>query len=124
MFAERFPKLPLLLLTATATKAVQKDILESLQIEKALILRSSYDRPNLRLIVERKDHLKTALSTEQHIAQFIKRNHANQAGLIYCLTTKDCEEVSEELKVAIFLTKILTVIFRTLESIVISIMQN
>jgi superfamily II DNA helicase RecQ len=47
VFREKFEKLPIICLTASATRYVQTDILQNLKIKRALVLRSTYNRPNL-----------------------------------------------------------------------------
>lgn len=47
-FKQRFPGVPLLALTATATPRVQHDVVAQLGIHKCLVFKSSFNRPNLR----------------------------------------------------------------------------
>jgi hypothetical protein len=47
-FKQRFPSVPLLALTATATPRVQHDVVSQLGIHKCLMFKSSFNRPNLR----------------------------------------------------------------------------
>ena len=44
----RYPKLPILALTATATPRVEHDVIQQLNLENCVTFRSSFNRPNLR----------------------------------------------------------------------------
>lgn len=44
----RFPGVPLMALTATATPRVQHDVVQQLGIQQCLMFKSSFNRPNLR----------------------------------------------------------------------------
>ena len=95
LLRERFPKVPIMALTATADKITRHDILTQLKIENAREYISSFDRPNLSLGVKRgfKDSEKLTF-----ILNFIKaRPHAS--GIIYCLSRKTTEKVATKLRV-------------------------
>ena len=47
-FKQRFPGVPLIALTATATPRVQHDVVQQLGIQRCLMFKSSFNRPNLR----------------------------------------------------------------------------
>lgn len=59
----RYPQVPLLALTATATPRVQHDVVQQLCLQDCLVFRSSFNRPNLR----------QAKRTEQHAPRMCKR---------------------------------------------------
>jgi ATP-dependent DNA helicase RecQ len=86
-------KLPILALTATATPKVQIDIQKNLNLEDAQIFKSSFNRKNLfyEIRAKKKD-------IDKQIIKYIKSNHG-KAGIIYCLSRKRVEEVSELLTV-------------------------
>jgi len=46
-FREKFPKIPILAVTATATETVVNDIIHVLKLKKPLVISASFDRPNL-----------------------------------------------------------------------------
>ena len=48
IFKQRFPSVPMLALTATATPRVQEDVKLQLKIPNCLVFKSSFNRPNLR----------------------------------------------------------------------------
>lgn len=88
---EHFPSVPFVALTATADKVTRKDIIRQLTIPDAKIFISSFDRPNLSLkVLPGRNRVK-------HIFSFIK-NRKDQSGIIYCLSRKNCEELSAKLQ--------------------------
>ncbi len=89
----KMPHVPVMALTATADRVTRKDILTQLGIPDARVFISSFDRPNLSLAVESgRNRLKT-------IVKFISE-HPRQAGIIYCLSRKNTEQVAEGLQKA------------------------
>lgn len=85
-------KVPLIALTATATPKVQSDIQKNLHIEKADLYISSFNRANLYYEVREKTK-----DIDKEIVKFVKQ-HANKSGIIYCLSRKKVEELSEFLQ--------------------------
>lgn len=68
---------------------ILQDILKALRIPHALVLETSFDRPNLKYEVIGKS--KEAL---KQIGQLIKDRFKDQCGIIYCLSKNECVEVS------------------------------
>ena len=90
---EKFQGIPVMALTATADKITRQDIVNQLHLNGKTFI-SSFDRPNLSLAVRRE-------STKAEKLRFIYRFIAarrNEAGIIYCLSRKNTEMVTEELK--------------------------
>ncbi|XP_022743460.1 ATP-dependent DNA helicase Q-like 1 [Durio zibethinus] len=87
---QHFPNVPVMALTATATNSVRKDILKALRIPHALVLKTSFDRPNLKyeVIGKAKDSLK-------QLGQILQNRFKNQCGIVYCLSKNECAEVSK-----------------------------
>ncbi|KAK1581818.1 hypothetical protein Q3G72_009301 [Acer saccharum] len=87
---QNFPNVPVMALTATATLPVREDILKALRIPRALVLETSFDRPNLKyeVIGKTKESLK-------QLGQLIKDRFSNQCGIVYCLSKSECAEVSK-----------------------------
>lgn len=83
---------PIIALTATATPKVQLDILKTLNIAEATVFKSSFNRPNLYYEVRSK------VNAAKEIIRYI-RNNQGKSGIIYCLSRKKVEELSEMLKV-------------------------
>lgn len=48
VFKRRYPSVPLVALTATATPLVQRDVIQQLSLRNCIVFRSSFNRPNLR----------------------------------------------------------------------------
>ena len=83
---------PVIALTATATDKVRTDIKRSLGIDNAPEFKSSFNRPNLYYAVKPKTK-----EVDKEIVKFIKE-HQGKSGIIYCLSRKKVEELSEILK--------------------------
>lgn len=86
-----FPEVSTLALTATADRLTRIDICEQLAIPQARQFVSSFDRPNLSLEV------RPGRQRRQQIEQFI-RQHPEEAGIIYCLSRKQTEELAGKLR--------------------------
>lgn len=92
LLKKKFPMIPLIALTATATKKVELDVISSLSIEGCRIFRQSFNRPNLKYFVTAKSK-----KTLTDIVSFVHTYYPNSAGIIYCTSKKACEEMSEKL---------------------------
>lgn len=90
---EQFNGIPVMALTATADKITREDIIQQLHLTGKTFV-SSFDRPNLSLSVRRESTKKEKL---KYIFQFIAKRPGD-AGIIYCLSRKNTEMVTEELK--------------------------
>ena len=82
---------PLIALTATATPKVQHDIQKNLGMLNASVFKSSFNRPNLYYEVRPKTN-----NVDKDIIKYI-RSQAGKSGIIYCLSRKKVEELSETL---------------------------
>ncbi|RYE04882.1 MAG: ATP-dependent DNA helicase RecQ, partial [Sphingobacteriaceae bacterium] len=82
--------IPIIALTATATPKVQQDIQKNLQMNNALLYKSSFNRTNLYYEVRAKRNV------IKEIIRFVKQ-HQGKSGIIYCLSRKKVEEVAEAL---------------------------
>ena len=86
-----FPNTPIIALTATADRLTQRDIKTQLNLHEPKVFLSSFDRPNINLVVRPgQDRL-------GQILDFIGR-HPHDAGIIYCLSRKTCETVAQKLQ--------------------------
>ena len=79
---------PLIALTATATPKVQMDIQKNLGMSDASVFKSSFNRPNLYYEIRPKHNV------DHDIIRFIKQNEG-KSGIIYCLSRKKVEELTE-----------------------------
>ncbi|MCH5226705.1 MAG: DNA helicase RecQ [Muribaculaceae bacterium] len=84
---------PLIALTATATPKVQHDIQKNLGMLRAVVYKSSFNRPNLYYEVRPKTK-----EIDRDIIKFI-RNNPGKSGIIYCLSRKKVEELTETLRI-------------------------
>lgn len=80
------PEVPVLALTATATKAVQQDILKQIGMSTARVLEADFVRPNLRYRVQQ-----VAQKSEEIVA-ICKRETGT--GIVYCQTRKSVKEMA------------------------------
>jgi len=83
---------PLIALTATATPKVQHDIQKNLGMLNATVYKSSFNRANLYYEIRPKTN-----DVDKDIIKYI-RSQAGKSGIIYCLSRKKVEELSETLK--------------------------
>lgn len=86
-----FPEASIHAYTATATQAVRDDIIEHLGLHQPQILVGDFDRANLTYrVIPRTNQL------EQVIAALSR--HENEPGIIYCLTRKNVETLTTQLR--------------------------
>ena len=90
---QRFPKVPVMALTATADRITRDDIATQLNIPEARLFISSFDRPNISLNVVQGS---SGRQKFRQIVQFINL-HRDESGIIYCLRRKDTEKMATEL---------------------------
>ncbi|WP_428838510.1 DNA helicase RecQ [Streptomyces osmaniensis] len=89
LLGERWPDVPRVALTATATRATHQEITQRLNMPTARHFEASFDRPNIQYrIVPKADPKKQLLS-------FLKDEHAGDAGIVYCLSRRSVEATAE-----------------------------
>jgi ATP-dependent DNA helicase RecQ len=88
MLHERYPEVPRIALTATADALTRADIIERLRLEDARIFISSFDRPNIRYTIVEKD------KPREQLLRFIRDEHEDEAGVVYCQSRKKVEETA------------------------------
>ncbi|MGK7888292.1 MAG: DNA helicase RecQ [Leptolyngbyaceae cyanobacterium] len=88
----RFPQLPVMALTATATERVRQDILAQLCLREPLIHVASFNRQNLYYEVRQKQR-----GVYSEIQQFLSQ-HPDESGIIYCFSRKRVNELTEKLR--------------------------
>lgn len=86
----KFPGIPIIALTATATEKVRADIIRMLNLPAPHIFTSSFNRPNLSYeVLPKKDSFKTIVS--------LLDSYAQKSVIIYCFSRKDTESLAEKL---------------------------
>ena len=89
LLGERWPDVPRIALTATATDATHQEITQRLHMPTARHFVASFDRPNIQYrIVPKADPKKQLLA-------FLRDEHAGDAGIVYCLSRKSVESTAE-----------------------------
>lgn len=89
LLGERWPDIPRIALTATATDATHQEITQRLNMPTARHFVASFDRPNIQYrIVPKADPKKQLLG-------FLREEHAGDAGIVYCLSRKSVEATAE-----------------------------
>ena len=84
-----FPGVPRVALTATADPRTQKEIIERLGLSDAEQFIVGFDRPNIRYRIGLKHN------PRHQLLRFLKDEHADDAGIIYCLSRKKTEETAQ-----------------------------
>lgn len=93
MLRDKFPDVPVMALTATATNRVRHDVLNNLRMPKAVVFTQSFNRPNLFYEVRKKSK-----KMMEEIVELSKR-YPGQCGIVYCLSRMECENVASDLGV-------------------------
>ena len=88
LLATRFPKIPRIALTATADTPTRKDIVERLHLADGRTFIAGFDRPNIHYSIRVKEN------AQKQILQFIKEQHLNDSGIVYCLSRKMADEMA------------------------------
>ncbi|CAN9499294.1 unnamed protein product [Ophioblennius macclurei] len=91
---QKFPSVPMMALTATATPRVQKDILNQLNMSRPQVFTMSFNRINLKYSVLPKKPKKV----DEDCVSWIKKHYPRDSGIIYCLSRNDCDAMAESLQ--------------------------
>ncbi|KAK5928051.1 hypothetical protein CgunFtcFv8_013144 [Champsocephalus gunnari] len=91
---QKYPKVPMMALTATATPRVQKDILNQLNMTRPQVFTMSFNRTNLKYTVLPKKPKKVG----EECTMWIKKNYPRDSGIVYCLSRKDCDDMAQSLQ--------------------------
>ena len=89
---ERWPKVPLIALTATATQATRAEIAARLGLTEARHFVASFDRPNIQYRIVPKNDPK------RQLLQLLRTEHDGDSGIVYCLTRASVEQSAEFLE--------------------------
>jgi len=90
--ADKFPKVPRIALTATADAPTRKDIIQKLRLENGKTFVAGFDRPNINYSIA------IAQNPKKQLLEFIKKHHNKETGIVYCLSRKKTEEITDYLK--------------------------
>ncbi len=90
---ERWPAVPRIALTATATEATHAEIAARLNLTRARHFVASFDRPNIQYRIVAKDEPK------RQLLELLRTEHAGDAGIVYCLSRASVEKAAEFLVV-------------------------
>lgn len=92
LFKEKFPKIPVMALTATANEKVRMDIVHHLHMKNPVLLKQSFNRSNLFYEIRWKTP-----NYLEWIKDYILEKHKGKTGIIYCHSKQSCEQTSEKL---------------------------
>ncbi|MGW2258169.1 DNA helicase RecQ [Streptomyces sp. NPDC001780] len=86
---ERWPDVPRIALTATATEATHTEIATRLSLQNARHFVASFDRPNIQYRIAPKNDPK------KQLLQLLRTEHTGDAGIVYCLSRASVEKTAE-----------------------------
>lgn len=87
----QFKGVPIMALTATADPLTQSDIVVQLKLDKPIVFKDSFSRPNIFIEVQ------PAYKRKEAILSFI-RQRGEESGILYCLSKKNTEDLSRFLR--------------------------
>jgi ATP-dependent DNA helicase RecQ len=85
---ERWPTVPRIAVTATATKQTREEIVSRLSLGEARQFVASFDRPNIQYRIEPKNEPK------RQLLRLLRTEHPGEAGIVYCLTRASVEKTA------------------------------
>jgi ATP-dependent DNA helicase RecQ len=86
---ERWPQVPRIALTATATEATRAEIVSRLNLRGARQFVASFDRPNISYRIVPKNE------PRRQLLELLRTEHPGEAGIVYCLTRSSAEKIAE-----------------------------
>lgn len=88
-----FPDVPVIALTATADKITRQDILDKLELQTPSVFVSSFNRPNIRYVIQEK------INSFEKLKDFLAER-SGESGIVYCLSRRSTETLAEDLQMA------------------------
>lgn len=95
LLRSQYPKVPIMALTATATERVRMDIVKKLKLTNCKWFLGSFNRSNLQYSVKTKV---SGVKAIEEIKDLIKTEFPEESGIVYCLSRRECDEMTEHLK--------------------------
>ncbi|WP_372438148.1 DNA helicase RecQ [Cellulomonas fengjieae] len=89
MLHERWPEVPRIALTATATEHTRAEIAQRLQLGDARHFVASFDRPNIQYRIAPKD------KPRDQLLNLLRTEHEGDAGIVYCLSRNSVEQTAQ-----------------------------
>ncbi|GGW99997.1 DNA helicase RecQ [Streptomyces noursei] len=89
MLHDRWPDVPRLALTATATQATHTEITSRLRLGEARHFVASFDRPNIQYRIAAKSEPK------RQLLDLLRGEHSGDAGIVYCLSRASVEKTAQ-----------------------------
>jgi len=89
MLHERWPTVPRIALTATATEQTHLEIQKRLQLGDARHFVASFDRPNIQYRIAAKN------APQQQLLALLRSEHPGDAGIVYCLSRASVEKTAD-----------------------------
>jgi ATP-dependent DNA helicase RecQ len=84
-----FPDIPRIALTATADSRTRQEIEQQLNLQQASKYIHSFDRPNIYY------QISEGQNNRQRLWTFLNQNHAEDAGIVYCLSRKQVDSTAQ-----------------------------
>jgi bloom syndrome protein len=91
-FKEKYPKVPIMALTATANEKVRMDIIHHLKMKDPVMLKQSFNRSNLFYEIKWK-----SANYLEGIKDYVLSKYNGKTGIIYCHSKLSCEQTSAKL---------------------------
>jgi ATP-dependent DNA helicase RecQ len=88
---ERWPAVPRIAVTATATEQTRAEIVARLSLGDARQFVASFDRPNIQYRIEPKNE------PRRQLLRLLRTEHPGEAGIVYCLSRASVEKTAEYL---------------------------
>src|SRR3954452_8498662 len=89
MLHERWPDVPRIALTATATAATHAEIATRLNLGTARHFVASFDRPNIQYRIVAKNE------PRRQLLELLRTEHPGDAGIVYCLSRASVDKTAE-----------------------------
>ena len=86
---ERWPTVPRIAVTATATEQTREEIATRLALGEARQFVASFDRPNIQYRIEPKNE------PRRQLLRLLRPEHPGDAGIVYCLSRASVEKTAE-----------------------------